>query len=314
MFYGMNVSEPAQYASIGQAVDDATKDVRSGRKPISAFNDAVKSWKAQGGDAAARLLRGHPHQVRHRSVAGRRDSTAVNDPGRLHTCRGRPRKDPRNLDHESGHPRVPSRPEHLPGRRRLLPGLLQLRVLPRRADLPQPRPGATGRRSATSWTGRASCTCRPAPPARPAASTRPTLRHHDGRFWMITTNVNDRRQPAGHRHRPGRPLVRADPGCPASTASTPTWPGTTTTAGAPSPASRRSASTRTPERPSADAAAAPGRARRAPRPRKRRTSTGSATTGTCSSPRAAPSAGTASRSPAARRPPARSSRARPTRS
>jgi ABC-type glycerol-3-phosphate transport system substrate-binding protein len=50
MFFGMNVSEPAQYSSIGQSVDDAAKDVRYGRKPISAFTDAVKSWKAQGGD------------------------------------------------------------------------------------------------------------------------------------------------------------------------------------------------------------------------------------------------------------------------
>jgi putative aldouronate transport system substrate-binding protein len=49
----MNVSEPAQYASIGQPVEDAMKDVRAGRKPMSAFDDAVKSWKAQGGDALA---------------------------------------------------------------------------------------------------------------------------------------------------------------------------------------------------------------------------------------------------------------------
>ena len=43
-----------------------------------------------------------------------------------------------------------------------------------------------GRRSATSSTGRRSWTSR-----RPAPSGgifAPTLRHHDGRFWMITTN------------------------------------------------------------------------------------------------------------------------------
>jgi ABC-type glycerol-3-phosphate transport system substrate-binding protein len=49
-FYGMNITEPAQYANIYQPVDDVLKDVRFGRKPISAFQDAVKTWKSQGGD------------------------------------------------------------------------------------------------------------------------------------------------------------------------------------------------------------------------------------------------------------------------
>ena len=50
MFFAMNVTEPPQYASIGQQVDDTMKDVRFGRKPIQAFTDAVESWRKQGGD------------------------------------------------------------------------------------------------------------------------------------------------------------------------------------------------------------------------------------------------------------------------
>ena len=50
-FYGMNVTEPAQYAKLNQPVEDVIKDVRYGRKPISAFQDAVKTWQSQGGNA-----------------------------------------------------------------------------------------------------------------------------------------------------------------------------------------------------------------------------------------------------------------------
>jgi ABC-type glycerol-3-phosphate transport system substrate-binding protein len=50
-FFAMNVTEPSQYSSIGQAVKDTIADVKFGRKPISAFQDAVKTWKSQGGDA-----------------------------------------------------------------------------------------------------------------------------------------------------------------------------------------------------------------------------------------------------------------------
>ena len=50
VFYGMNITEPAQYAKLTQPMTDVVKDVRYGRKPISAFQDALKTWKAQGGD------------------------------------------------------------------------------------------------------------------------------------------------------------------------------------------------------------------------------------------------------------------------
>jgi ABC-type glycerol-3-phosphate transport system substrate-binding protein len=50
LFYGMNVAEPPQYASIGQPVEDMLKDVRFGRKPVDAFKSAVDTWRRQGGD------------------------------------------------------------------------------------------------------------------------------------------------------------------------------------------------------------------------------------------------------------------------
>jgi len=51
LFYGMNITEPSQYSSIGQQVEDTITDVKFGRKPISAYTDAVKTWQAQGGNA-----------------------------------------------------------------------------------------------------------------------------------------------------------------------------------------------------------------------------------------------------------------------
>ncbi|WP_051808129.1 hypothetical protein [Actinoplanes subtropicus] len=50
LFYGMNVTEPAQYAKLTQPMTDICKDIRFGRKPVSAYQDALKTWKAQGGD------------------------------------------------------------------------------------------------------------------------------------------------------------------------------------------------------------------------------------------------------------------------
>lgn len=50
LFYGMNVSEPAQFSSLGLPMIDTITDVKLGRKPISAWTDAVTSWRKQGGD------------------------------------------------------------------------------------------------------------------------------------------------------------------------------------------------------------------------------------------------------------------------
>jgi ABC-type glycerol-3-phosphate transport system substrate-binding protein len=49
-FFAMNVTEPPQYAKLTQPVEDTLIDVRFGRKPISAFQEAVKTWQSQGGN------------------------------------------------------------------------------------------------------------------------------------------------------------------------------------------------------------------------------------------------------------------------
>lgn len=50
LFYAMNVTEPSQYSSIGQAVEDTITDVKFGRKTIADYQDAVKTWQNKGGD------------------------------------------------------------------------------------------------------------------------------------------------------------------------------------------------------------------------------------------------------------------------
>jgi putative aldouronate transport system substrate-binding protein len=51
VFFGMNISEPGQYSSIGKPVLDMMFDVKFGRKSIADFQETVKTWKKQGGDA-----------------------------------------------------------------------------------------------------------------------------------------------------------------------------------------------------------------------------------------------------------------------
>ena len=50
-FYGMNVTEPQEYANINQPMIDVIKDVRYGRKPVSAYREALKTWQSSGGNA-----------------------------------------------------------------------------------------------------------------------------------------------------------------------------------------------------------------------------------------------------------------------
>ncbi|MGI5238379.1 hypothetical protein [Dactylosporangium sp. CA-139066] len=50
LFYGMNVTEPQQFSSLSQPMMDTITDVKLGRKPISAWTDAVANWRRQGGD------------------------------------------------------------------------------------------------------------------------------------------------------------------------------------------------------------------------------------------------------------------------
>ncbi|MCL8016263.1 beta-galactosidase [Streptomyces sp. AS02] len=87
-------------------------------------------------DPAHRALRGaaphHPHGTG-RSLSA---APAAHSTNHERTPQGA-RSEPARPRHQPRAPRVPPRPEHLPCRRRLLPRLLQLRVLPRRTRLPQ---------------------------------------------------------------------------------------------------------------------------------------------------------------------------------
>ncbi|NLT53547.1 MAG: extracellular solute-binding protein [Actinomycetales bacterium] len=51
VFYGMNITEPQQYSSIGQPVEDTITDVCRNRKSIDDFKKAVDTWRRNGGDA-----------------------------------------------------------------------------------------------------------------------------------------------------------------------------------------------------------------------------------------------------------------------
>ncbi|WP_433205933.1 extracellular solute-binding protein [Dactylosporangium sp. CS-047395] len=50
LFYGMNVSEPSRFSSLVKPMQDTITDVKLGRKPISAWTEAVDNWRRQGGD------------------------------------------------------------------------------------------------------------------------------------------------------------------------------------------------------------------------------------------------------------------------
>ncbi|NUT37213.1 MAG: extracellular solute-binding protein [Hamadaea sp.] len=50
-FYAMNIVEPSQYASIDQPMIDMIADVKVGRKSIADYQEAVKTWQSQGGNA-----------------------------------------------------------------------------------------------------------------------------------------------------------------------------------------------------------------------------------------------------------------------
>lgn len=54
VFWNMNITVPQRYATAdaGQAVEDTIKDVYHGIKPVSAFQDAVSTWKGSGGGDA----------------------------------------------------------------------------------------------------------------------------------------------------------------------------------------------------------------------------------------------------------------------
>jgi putative aldouronate transport system substrate-binding protein len=58
MFYGQQIVEPDEYASIGQPFIDLEKDISRGRKPISALDDALATWKSSGGDQLREFYQG----------------------------------------------------------------------------------------------------------------------------------------------------------------------------------------------------------------------------------------------------------------
>lgn len=49
-FYGVQISEPPEYASIGQPFEDLEADIARGRKSLSDLDTAIKEWKAAGGE------------------------------------------------------------------------------------------------------------------------------------------------------------------------------------------------------------------------------------------------------------------------
>jgi putative aldouronate transport system substrate-binding protein len=50
MFFGMQIQEPRRFASLYTPFDDLRKDITRGRKPVSAVEEAVTTWRKSGGD------------------------------------------------------------------------------------------------------------------------------------------------------------------------------------------------------------------------------------------------------------------------
>ena len=58
LFYGQQISEPQQFASIAQPFVDLELDISRGRKSLSDLDAAVKTWKAAGGDELRKFYQG----------------------------------------------------------------------------------------------------------------------------------------------------------------------------------------------------------------------------------------------------------------
>lgn len=50
LFFGRQIAEPQQYASIGEPFRDLEKDISRGRKSLDDLDSAVQTWKSSGGD------------------------------------------------------------------------------------------------------------------------------------------------------------------------------------------------------------------------------------------------------------------------
>jgi putative aldouronate transport system substrate-binding protein len=49
-FYGMQISEPAQYAALKSPFEDLEKDISRGRKTMADLDEAVATWSSSGGE------------------------------------------------------------------------------------------------------------------------------------------------------------------------------------------------------------------------------------------------------------------------
>lgn len=49
-FYGMQISEPAQYAALKAPFEDLEKDIARGRKTMADLDEAVATWRSSGGE------------------------------------------------------------------------------------------------------------------------------------------------------------------------------------------------------------------------------------------------------------------------
>ena len=50
VFFGMNITEPSQYASLGTPFTDLEKDIARGRKSMADLDSAIETWKKSGGE------------------------------------------------------------------------------------------------------------------------------------------------------------------------------------------------------------------------------------------------------------------------
>jgi putative aldouronate transport system substrate-binding protein len=50
LFFGQQISEPQRFGSLSAPFDDLEKDIARGRKSLKDLDEAVKTWKASGGE------------------------------------------------------------------------------------------------------------------------------------------------------------------------------------------------------------------------------------------------------------------------
>lgn len=49
-FFGMQITEPNQFGSLSQPIEDLEKDISRGRKPLSDLDAAIETWRSTGGE------------------------------------------------------------------------------------------------------------------------------------------------------------------------------------------------------------------------------------------------------------------------